>query len=52
MNIITGEIVYDTGRVEWTSGVHYGYLDQHTVLTPGKTIRAAYQCVRKAKGIH
>ncbi|WP_404469174.1 ABC-F family ATP-binding cassette domain-containing protein [Sutcliffiella horikoshii] len=39
MNIITGEIVYDTGRVEWTPGVHYGYLDQHTILTPGRTIR-------------
>jgi ATPase subunit of ABC transporter with duplicated ATPase domains len=39
MNIITGQIIYDTGRVEWTPGVHYGYLDQHTVLTKGKTIR-------------
>ncbi|WP_163103286.1 ABC-F family ATP-binding cassette domain-containing protein [Peribacillus alkalitolerans] len=39
MNIITGQLVHDTGRVEWTPGVQYGYLDQHTVLTPGKTIR-------------
>ncbi|MFD1735066.1 ABC-F family ATP-binding cassette domain-containing protein [Bacillus salitolerans] len=39
MNIITGQLIYDTGRVEWTPSVHYGYLDQHTVLTPGKTIR-------------
>ncbi|WP_299091219.1 ABC-F family ATP-binding cassette domain-containing protein [uncultured Metabacillus sp.] len=39
MNIITGQLIYDTGRVEWTPGVRYGYLDQHTVLTKGKTIR-------------
>ncbi|MRX71187.1 ATP-binding cassette domain-containing protein [Bacillus lacus] len=39
MNILTGELIYDTGRVEWTPGVKYGYLDQHTILTPGKTIR-------------
>ncbi|WCK56541.1 ABC-F family ATP-binding cassette domain-containing protein [Aneurinibacillus sp. Ricciae_BoGa-3] len=39
MNIITGQIIRDSGKVEWTPRVHYGYLDQHTVLTPGKTIR-------------
>lgn len=39
MNILTGQIVYDTGKVEWLPTVQYGYLDQHTVLTPGKTIR-------------
>jgi ATPase subunit of ABC transporter with duplicated ATPase domains len=39
MNIITGQLIHDTGRVEWTPGVRYGYLDQHTVLTKGKTIR-------------
>jgi ATPase subunit of ABC transporter with duplicated ATPase domains len=39
MNILTGELVRDTGKVEWTPRVHYGYLDQHTKLTPGKTIR-------------
>jgi ATPase subunit of ABC transporter with duplicated ATPase domains len=39
MNIITGQIVRDDGKVEWTPKVHYGYLDQHTKLTPGKTIR-------------
>ncbi|AIM15027.1 MULTISPECIES: ABC-F family ATP-binding cassette domain-containing protein [Neobacillus] len=39
MNIITGQLIHDAGRVEWTPSVHYGYLDQHTVLTPGKTIR-------------
>lgn len=39
MNIVTGQIVRDNGKVEWTPKVHYGYLDQHTKLTPGKTIR-------------
>ncbi|NRG46863.1 ABC-F family ATP-binding cassette domain-containing protein [Bacillus sp. CRN 9] len=41
MNIITGQLIHDSGRVEWTPNVHYGYLDQHTVLTPGKTMRDA-----------
>ncbi|MFZ3591084.1 ABC-F family ATP-binding cassette domain-containing protein [Bacillus sp. DJP31] len=39
MNILTGHIVYDEGRVDWLPTVQYGYLDQHTVLTRGKTIR-------------
>ena len=39
MNIITGQLIHDEGRVEWTPGTHYGYLDQHTLLTPGRTIR-------------
>lgn len=39
MNIITGQLIHDSGRVEWTPGVQYSYLDQHTVLTPGRTMR-------------
>ncbi|HWL26392.1 MAG TPA: ABC-F family ATP-binding cassette domain-containing protein [Ureibacillus sp.] len=39
MGIITGQTIHDTGRVEWLPGTHYGYLDQHTVLTPGRTMR-------------
>ncbi|WP_409290760.1 ABC-F family ATP-binding cassette domain-containing protein [Peribacillus sp. SCS-37] len=39
MNIITKQLIHDTGRVEWTPGTEYGYLDQHTVLSRGKTIR-------------
>jgi ATPase subunit of ABC transporter with duplicated ATPase domains len=39
MNIITGQLIHDSGRVDWTPGVQYGYLDQHTVLTPGKSMR-------------
>lgn len=39
MNILTGQLLKDQGKVEWTPRVHYGYLDQHAKLTPGKTIR-------------
>ncbi len=39
MNIMTGKLVRDQGKVEWTPRIRYGYLDQHTQLTPGKTIR-------------
>ncbi|AIQ64301.1 putative ABC transporter ATP-binding protein YheS [compost metagenome] len=39
MNILTGKLLKDSGKVEWTPKVRYGYLDQHTVLTPGKTVR-------------
>lgn len=39
MNILTGTLLKDSGRVEWTPRVRYGYLDQHTNLTPGKTVR-------------
>jgi ATPase subunit of ABC transporter with duplicated ATPase domains len=39
MNILTGQLLKDTGKVEWTPKVHYGYLDQHTKLTPGRTVR-------------
>ncbi|MDD7418372.1 ABC-F family ATP-binding cassette domain-containing protein [Blautia wexlerae] len=39
MNIITGKLMPDEGKVEWAKNVRVGYLDQHTVLTPGMTIR-------------
>jgi ATPase subunit of ABC transporter with duplicated ATPase domains len=39
MNILTGQLLKDSGKVEWTPKTHYGYLDQHTKLTAGKTIR-------------
>ncbi|MEI4768999.1 ABC-F family ATP-binding cassette domain-containing protein [Psychrobacillus sp. FJAT-51614] len=38
MNILTGEIIYDEGRVEWLPGTHYGYLDQHTRLQQGRSM--------------
>ena len=39
LNIITGKLMPDEGKVEWCNRITTGYLDQHTVLTPGKTIR-------------
>lgn len=39
LNIITGKLMPDAGSVEWSSRVTVGYLDQHSVLTKGKTIR-------------
>jgi ATPase subunit of ABC transporter with duplicated ATPase domains len=39
MNIITGELEPDAGKVEWAKKVRVGYLDQHTVLKRGLTIR-------------
>ncbi|MBD2847960.1 ABC-F family ATP-binding cassette domain-containing protein [Paenibacillus sp. IB182496] len=39
MNILTGQQLKDEGRVEWTPKIKYGYLDQHTKLETGKTIR-------------
>jgi ATPase subunit of ABC transporter with duplicated ATPase domains len=39
MNILTGKLLKDEGKVEWTPHVRYGYLDQHTKLEAGKTIR-------------
>ncbi len=39
MNIITGKMQPDEGKVEWSKRVRAGYLDQHTVLTAGQSIR-------------
>lgn len=39
MNIITGKLMPDEGKVEWAKNVRVGYLDQHTVLEKGMTIR-------------
>lgn len=39
MNIITGKLMPDEGKVEWAKNVKVGYLDQHTVLEKGMTIR-------------
>lgn len=38
MNIVTGRLMPDEGKVEWAKNVKAGYLDQHTVLEPGMTI--------------
>lgn len=39
MNIITGKLEPDQGTVEWAKRVRVGYLDQHTVLQKGLTIK-------------
>ncbi|UPM55154.1 ABC-F family ATP-binding cassette domain-containing protein [Gottfriedia acidiceleris] len=39
MNIVTGKLQPDEGKVEWSKKVRVGYLDQHAVLQPGMTIR-------------
>lgn len=38
MNIVTGKLMPDEGKVEWAKNVRVGYLDQHTVLEKGMTI--------------
>jgi ATPase subunit of ABC transporter with duplicated ATPase domains len=39
LNIITGKLMPDVGTVEWSNRVTVGYLDQHSALTKGKSIR-------------
>ena len=39
MNIITGKMSPDEGKVTWAKNVSVGYLDQHTVLEKGLTIK-------------
>ncbi|XID94669.1 ABC-F family ATP-binding cassette domain-containing protein [Paenibacillaceae bacterium WGS1546] len=41
MNIITGKLEPDAGKVEWAKKVRVGYLDQHSALQKGMTIRDA-----------
>lgn len=41
MNIITGKLQPDEGKVEWAKRVRVGYLDQHSVLEKGMTVRQA-----------
>ena len=39
MNIITGKLMPDEGKIEWSKNVRVGYLDQHTVLKKGMSIK-------------
>lgn len=39
LNIITGALMPDAGNIEWCKRITTGYLDQHTVLEKGMTIR-------------
>jgi ATPase subunit of ABC transporter with duplicated ATPase domains len=43
LNIITGKLMPDEGKVEWCNRITTGYLDQHTALSRGKTIREVLQ---------
>ncbi len=39
LNIVTGKLQPDEGKIEWAKNVRVGYLDQHTVLEKGMPIR-------------
>ncbi|MEG1310841.1 MAG: ABC-F family ATP-binding cassette domain-containing protein [Romboutsia sp.] len=39
LNIITKKLMPDAGNINWSSRATVGYLDQHTVLSKGNTIR-------------
>lgn len=43
MNIITGKLQPDEGKIEWAKNVHVGYLDQHAVLKKGMTIKSVLE---------
>ena len=43
LNIITGKLQPDAGKVTWCNHITTGYLDQRTTLTAGKTIREVLQ---------
>lgn len=47
LNIITGNLMPDAGTVSWCNHITTGYLDQHTTLAAGKTIR---EILREAFG--
>ncbi|MFR2563358.1 MAG: ABC-F family ATP-binding cassette domain-containing protein [Anaerovoracaceae bacterium] len=38
MDIITGKLQPDEGRIEWSKNVKVGYLDQHAMLRKGMTV--------------
>lgn len=40
MNIVTGTLMPDEGKVEWAKHVRVGYLDQNSTLTKGMTIES------------
>lgn len=43
LNIINGKLQPDEGTVEWCNRITTGYMDQHTVLEKGKSIREVLQ---------
>ncbi len=40
MNIVTGKLMPDEGKVEWSKNVRVGYLDQHSTLEKGMTVES------------
>ncbi len=43
MSIITNNLQPDEGKIQWAKNVRTGYLDQHTVLQSGQSIRMVLQ---------
>ncbi|MGL5540471.1 MAG: ABC-F family ATP-binding cassette domain-containing protein [Erysipelotrichaceae bacterium] len=43
LNIITGKLSPEEGKVEWCNRITTGYLDQHTNLTPGMSIKSVLE---------
>ena len=41
MSVVTGKLMPDEGKIEWAKNVQIGYLDQHSVLEEGTSIRDA-----------
>lgn len=41
LKLITGQLMPDEGKIEWCNRITTGYLEQHTVLQKGMTIREA-----------
>jgi len=39
LNIVTGKLLPDEGKIEWPGKITVGYLDQQSTLTAGQTIR-------------
>ena len=39
LNIITGKITPDSGKIEWAKRITFGYLDQYSTLEKGLTIK-------------
>ena len=39
LNIITGKLMPDEGKISWCNRITTGYLDQFSTLSKGKTIR-------------
>ena len=43
MRIVTSHMEPDEGTIQWSRGVDAGYLDQHTKLLPGLSIKEVLQ---------